>query len=337
MSGEPDTFHSAYEDAQTAITKNYTDLISALDSGKPLSADQQQTIQSGVATTHKQLEQFACCTSLQAPFLISASGHWTQGSRLTTDYLKQLVSSYVYNPDQEVEKPFWQRMFGIRKLLDATPVPLVAQTQNMGRGRFWHSRQSVGPSHDTADLDNTAQPSPARKPALTRQNAFKLNEEQSQALTQQLGLTTHAHSGHDLLAAASAEAASSDDKDTNDGDSQAKAAGHESASPALGSSANLGSVIEGAKALSQGQVPKKTGAKVRALPSQSDPHQPFNASAAYANITRCNTRRWLALHAGGVSLLPCTRLSPHAVDLPVAKTRTFTRMHSGPYIPDPQK
>ncbi len=292
LSDEPDSFQSAVEDAQAPITKNYTDLVSALQNGNSLTTDQQDILHLAVTTTHQQLERFACCPRLQPPFLISASGHWTQDSRLTTEYLKQLVSTYVYD-DQEVQKPFWQRIFGIRKLLGVTPSLPGVQIQSMGRGRFWTGHQSVNPTPDANDTASPPQHSTAGRPTLKRQNAFKLNEQQSQTLTQQLGLSSHAHSGHDLLAEDASEAT----------DEASQEADHEYSSHRSGSSVDLGNIIAGAKALSQGQVLQEVGPEDRAVRGQPDPHRPFNATLAYANITRCNTRRWLALHAGGVLLV----------------------------------
>lgn len=292
-SGEPDTFQSAHEDALAPITKNYTELAAALQNGDSLTSAQQNLLHFAVDTTHKQLECFACCAPLQPPFLISATGHWTQDSRLTTEYLKQLISTYVY--DQQTKKPFWQRLLGLRRLLSTTtPTPPIAEGEDMGKGRFWASRPRVNPSPDVADSANTAQHSTAGRPALKRQNAFKLNEEQSQALTQQLGLTSGSHSasGHDLLAATSAE-------DDGDADQAADPADRHSSSQVLGSSSNLGSVLAGAKALSQRQGSKGSGTEGRAVGDWPDPHQPFNATTAYANVTRCNTKRWLSVHAGG--------------------------------------
>ena len=296
-SGEPDAFQSAYEDARAPITKNYTELAAALQNGDSLTSAQQNLLHSAVDITHKQLERFACCAPLQPPFLISATGHWTQDSRLTTEYLKQLISTYVY--DQQAKKPFWQRMLGLRRLLSTTtPTPPIAEGEDMGKGRIWASRPRVNPSPDVADSANKAQRTTAGRPVLKRQNAFKLNEEQSQALTQQLDLTSgfHSVSGHDLLAATSA-------RDAGDADEQADQAADpgepHSSSQALISSINLGSVLAGAKALSQRQGSKGSGTEGRAVGDRPDPHQPFNATTAYANVTRCNTKRWLSVHAGG--------------------------------------
>ena len=296
-SGEPDAFQSAHEDALAPVTKNYTELAAALQNGDSLTSDQQNLLHSAVDTTHKQLERFACCAPLQPPFLISATGHWTQDSRLTAEYLKQLISTYVY--DQQTKKPFWQRLLGLRGLLGTTtPTPPIAEGEDMGKGKFWASRPRVNPSPDVADLANAAQHSTAGRPALKRQNAFKLNEEQSQALTQQLGLTSGSHSvsGHDLLAATSAQDAGDADEQV---DQAADPADPHSSSQVLGSSINLGSVLAGAKALSQRQGSKGLGTEGRAVRDWPDPHQPFNATTAYANVTRCNTKRWLSVHAGG--------------------------------------
>lgn len=307
LSGKPDTFHSAYEEAQTRITSNYTSLVTALEDGRSLTTEQQEILHSAVVITHKQLEQFACCAPLQPPFLISGSGHWTQDSRLTTEYLKQLISTYVYDPDQQAEKPFWKRIFGIRRLLGTTP-PTVPERQHVGKGRFWASRQRIISSPDADDSPSTAQHSAAGRPTLRRQNAFKLDEQQSQALTQQLGLNSHVHSaaGHDLLEATAAEA-SSDADQPDDLDAQY------SASQTLGSSVNLGNILAGAKALSKGQALAGPRANSRAAGSQLDLHQPFNATAAYANITRCNTKRWLALHNAGLYPLLILILYPESV------------------------
>jgi len=299
LSGEPNTFQSAYEGAHAPITKNYTELAAALQNGASLTLDQQNVLHSAVDITHKQLERFACCAPLQPPFLISATGHWTQDSRLTTEYLKQLISTYVY--DQQTEKPFWQRILGLRRLLGTTtPTPPIAEGEHMGKGRFWASRSRVNPSPDVADSANTAQHSTAGRPVLKRQNAFKLNEEQSQALTQQLGLTSRPHSasGHDLLAATSAQDAGDADEQV---DQAADPGDRHFSSQALGSNINLGSVLAGAKALSQRQGSKGSGTEGRAVGDWPDHHQPFNATAAYANVTRCNTKRWLSVHAGGGS------------------------------------
>lgn len=300
LSGEPDTFQSAFEDAHAPITKNYTELAAALQHGHSLTSDQQNLLHSAVKVTHKQLERFACCAPLQPPFLISATGHWTQDSRLTTEYLKQLISTYVY--DQQTEKPFWQRILGLRRLLGTTPTPPIADGEDMGKGRFWASRPRVNPTPDVADSAVTAQHSTAGRPVLKRQNAFKLNDEQSQALTQQLGLTSRPHSasGHDLLAATSIQDAGDADQQF---DQAADPGGRHSSSQVLGSSISLGSVLAGAKAMSQRQGSKESGTEGRAVRDWPDPHQPFNATAAYANVTRCNTKRWLSVHAGGGALI----------------------------------
>lgn len=308
LSGKPDTFHSAYEEAQTSITSNYTSLVTALEDGRSLTTEQQEILHSAVVITHKQLEQFACCAPLQPPFLISASGHWTQDSRLTTEYLKQLISTYVYDPDQQAEKPFWKRIFGIRRLL-GTPSPPAPERQHVGKGRFWASHQRIIPSPDADDSPSTAQHSAAGRPTLRRQNAFKLDEQQSQALTQQLGLNSHVHSaaGHDLLEATAAEASSEADQ-TDEFDA------HDSPSQPLGGSVNLGNIyLAGAKALSKGQALVGPKVNSRAAGSQPDLHQPFNATAAYANITRCNTKRWLALHNSGLYPLLILVLCPETV------------------------
>ena len=280
-SGEPNPFQSAYDEAYTPTTNNYTKLIAALEEGQPLTSNQQAIIQSAVTTTHKQLEQFACCTTAP-PFLISASGHWTQDSRLTAEYLKQLVSTYMYNPDQQTEKPLWQRIFGFRKLLGSSSSLLSKHP--MGKGRLWSS-QAVSPYPDTSD---TPQHGTAGRPTLKRQNAFKLSEDQSQALTQQLGIDSHTHSGsgHDLLA----EATQEEHKPlTIQGSEQ------------LGStaSASLSGILAGATALSQGALFGESSGPERPNGPVSDLHQPFNATTAYANVTRCNPKRWAALHTSG--------------------------------------
>ena len=294
-----------------------------MKNGKALSSQQEDIIQSAITISNGQLERFACCAPLQAPFLISASGHWTQDSRLTAEYLKQLVSTYVYKPDQKSTKPFWQRVFGVRRLLaTASPSPPNVQRQHVGRGRFWSGQENgqkpIDQSHTLHASTTSAQSRPNIRPTLTRQNAFKLSEEQSQALTQQLGLTYasprpnfHSASGHDLLAASSVAAA-------NDGTtlaaSSAAAANDDVILPASSAAAandgdhdqrwpggdiDLSKVLAGAKALSQGHLPQGTASQSRAL--HPDLHRPFNATSAYANITRCNTRRWLALHNSGES------------------------------------
>ncbi|DBA72717.1 TPA: hypothetical protein ACH3X2_010115 [Trebouxia sp. C0005] len=170
----------------------------------------------------------------------------------------------------------------------------------MGKGRFWASRPRVNPTPDVADSAVTAQHSTAGRPVLKRQNAFKLNDEQSQALTQQLGLTSRPHSasGHDLLAATSIQDAGDADQQF---DQAADPGGRHSSSQVLGSSISLGSVLAGAKAMSQRQGSKESGTEGRAVRDWPDPHQPFNATAAYANVTRCNTKRWLSVHAGGTN------------------------------------
>lgn len=337
-SGIPSTFQSAHEEALLPITKNYTDLSTALKGGKALSSQQEVIIHSAITISNSQLERFACCAPLQAPFLISASGHWTQDSRLTAEYLKQLVSTYVYKPDQKSTKPFWQRIFGVRHLLaTASPSPLSVQRQHVGRGRFWSGQETGQENSDQSPTlhssTTSAQFWPNIRPTLTRQNAFKLSEEQSQALTQQLGLTNassrprfHSASGHDLLAASSAAAAKDDVilpassvAAANDGNvlpaSFAAAAIDDVILPASsaavvndgdeiqhwpGSTIDLSKVLAGAKALSEGHLPQGTESQSRAL--QPDLHRPFNATSAYANITRCNTRRWLALHNSGTNL-----------------------------------
>ena len=238
---------------------------------------------------HKQLEQFACCTSAP-PFLISASGHWTQDSRLTAEYLKQLVSTYVYDPDHQPDKPFWQRIFGLRKLLGSTPSSL--SKHHMGKGRLWSS-QAVSPDPGTP---HPAQRGTAGRPALKRQNAFKLNEEQSQALTQQLGIGSHVHSGsgHDLLAEATEEAHKP--LLTDQGSEQL----------ASTASASLNGILAGAKALSQGALFGELSGPEQPNAPVPDLHQPFNATTAYANITRCNPKRWAALHTSGdANLVGC--------------------------------
>ncbi|DBB04554.1 TPA: hypothetical protein ACH3X1_012635 [Trebouxia sp. C0004] len=178
-----------------------------------------------------------------------------------------------------------------------TPTPPIDEGDSMGKGRFWASRPRVNPSPAVADSANTAQHSTAGRPVLKRQNAFKLNEEQSQALTQQLGLTSRA-SGHDLLSATSAQDAGDADGQV---DQAADGGDRQSSSQALRSNVNLGSVLAGAKALSQRQGSKGPGTKDRAVGAWPDPHQPFNATAAYANVTRCNIKRWLSVHAGGTN------------------------------------
>ena len=256
----------------------------ALKAEQPLTSHQQAIIQSAVIIIHRQLERFACCTTAP-PFLIAPSGHWTQDSRSTADVLKQLVSMYSYDPDQQNEKPFWQRIFGFRRLLGNSPSLLVT-SQQMGKGRFWAS-QSTSHSPDAPSQHGTA--GTAGRPTLKRQNAFKLSEKESQALTQQLGISTHGHSGsgHDLLSEASKEAAE-EAESAPAGQSNSKAtAGNEGVFSSVGGSlkgALLGEATGGASTLST---------------PAPDLHQPFNASAAYANITRCNTRRWVALHTSG--------------------------------------
>ena len=281
-------FQSAYEEAHKAIIKNYTELKLALKAGERLTSHQQATIQSAVTTIHKQLEKFACCTTAP-PFLISPSGHWTQDSRSTADVLKQLVSMYTYNPDQQNEKPFWQRIFGFRRLLASTPSPPVT-SQHMGKGRFWGSRSispspvmPIPPQHGTAGT--------AGRPTLMRQNAFKLSEEESQALTQQLGISSHGHSGsgHDLLSEGSKEAAEEDES----------AAARQSNSTATGGLDGVLSSVGGSlKGALFGEAAQGAHTSTSAGP---DLHQPFNATAAYANVTRCNPKRWVALHTSGAS------------------------------------
>lgn len=245
-------------------------------------------IQSAVTIFHKQLERFACCTTA-SPFLIAPSGHWTQDSRSTSDVLKQLVSMYTYDPDQQNQQPFWKRIFGFRRLLGSTSSPPVTP-QHMGKGRFWAS-PSISPSpagrappqHGTADT--------AGRPTLKRQNAFKLSEDESQALNQQLGIGTHAHSGsgHDLLSEASDEAAE---------EAQSAPAGQSNRKATVGLDGVLSSVGGSLKGALLGEA--AWGAYTPSSPGP-DLHQPFNATAAYANVTRCNTKRWVALHTSGAS------------------------------------
>ena len=283
-SGEPDSFQSLREDAYKPITKAYTHLQAALQQEQSLTADQQVIIQAAVTTTHKQLEKFACCTSAP-PFLVSPSGHWTQDSRLTAQYLKQLVSAYVYDPDQQSDKPFWQRILGFRKLLAVESDSTASQ--HMGRGRFWSSRSSSPPP---AVPVSPAQQGTAGRPTLRRQNAFKLTEEESRALTQQLGIN-HAHSGsgHDLLAEPS---------DLEEVDDEASA-DHNPMQAESTAGASLNVILSGAKALSQGASFGEPAKPRTASEPAPDLHQPVNATTAYANVTRCNPKRWVAAHTSG--------------------------------------
>ena len=192
---------------------------------------------------------------------------------------------YSYDPDQQNAKPFWQRVFGFRRLLGSLPPPSVT-SQQMGKGRFWAS-QSVSPSPDAPPRHGTA--GTAGRPTLKRQNAFKLSEAESQALTQQLGISTHGHSGsgHDLLSEASQEAA---------GEAESAPAEQFNSKATVGLEGVLSSVGGSLKGALLGEA---TGGPY--IPSSPGPdlHQPFNASAAYANITRCNTKRWVALYTSG--------------------------------------
>ncbi|KAL3148312.1 hypothetical protein ABBQ38_013776 [Trebouxia sp. C0009 RCD-2024] len=279
-SGEPDTFQSATAEAHKAITKNFTELKSALKTEQALTSQQQALIQSAVSTIHKQLEQYACCTTAP-PFLIAPSGHWTQDSKSAADVLKQLVSAYTYDSDQQDAKPFWQRILGRRQLLGSTSSS-QAEQQHMGKGRFWGSH-TTSPS---PDMPTPPQHGTASRPTLKRQNAFKLSENESQALNQQLGLSSHGHSGsgHDLLSAAAEES------------TQAVQAGSANSRAAVGSD-NILSSVKGSLG----------GALLRAIGTDTSPglvpdlHRPFNATSAYANVTRCNPKRWVALYTSGTN------------------------------------
>lgn len=150
----------------------------------------------------------------------------------------------------------------------------------MGKGRFWGSH-TTSPS---PDMPTPPQHGTASRPTLKRQNAFKLSENESQALNQQLGLSSHGHSGsgHDLLSAAAEES------------TQAVQAGSANSRAAVGSD-NILSSVKGSLG----------GALLRAIGTDTSPglvpdlHRPFNATSAYANVTRCNPKRWVALYTSG--------------------------------------
>ena len=189
---------------------------------------------------------------------------------------------YTYNPDQQNEKPFWQRIFGFRRLLASTPF-LPVMSQHMGKGRFWASR-STSPSPDAPPQHGIA--GTAGRPTLKRQNAFKLSAEESQALTQQLGISAHGHSGsrHDLLSEGSKGAAE---------ENESAPAGQSNSKAMVG--------LNGVMSLKGAVLGEATGGQNTPASPGADLHQPFNASAAYDNVTRCNTKRWVALHTSGAS------------------------------------
>lgn len=185
---------------------------------------------------------------------------------------------YTYDPDQQNTKPFWQRIFGRRNLLGSAPSSQAGQ--HIGKGRFWGTR-STSPS---PVMPIPTQHGTASRPTLKRQNAFKLSEDESQALTRHLGLSSAAHSGsgHDLLSEASGGATQAVTAAQADGRA---AGGADGIMPSVKGS--LEAALSGATQLTTASSP---------LP---DFHQPFNATSAYANVTRCNSKRWVALHTSG--------------------------------------
>ena len=154
----------------------------------------------------------------------------------------------------------------------------------MGKGRLWGS-PSISPSPDVPTSAQQAQHGTAGRPTLKRQNAFKLSEDESQALTQQLGVGHgHSGSGHDLLSEATEEVAESIPA------GQLNSRGTVSLDGVV---SLVGGRLQGALFGEATQGPNVSSSHV------PDLHQPFNASAAYANVTRCNPKRWVALHTSG--------------------------------------
>ena len=170
---------------------------------------------------------------------------------------------------------------------------MQAEQQHMGKGRFWGSH-ATSPS---PDMPTQPKHGTASRPTLKRQNAFKLSEEESQALTQQFGLSSHGHSGsgHDLLSAASEES------------TQAVVHARQADSRAAVTSDGVLSSVKGGPL--EGALPGATEPTTSFSPVP-DLHQPFNATSAYANVTRCNPKRWVALHTSGALQCKPSRKQP---------------------------
>ena len=180
-SGKPDTFQS-YDEAHKAITNNRVEIFVASRAAPDFTpAGHYQ-----VGRHHNPQTGGEVCMLYNS----AALSHCTFRS-LDARFL---VSMYSYGPDQQNDKPFWQRIFGFRRLLGSTPSPSATSSRHIGKGRFWAS-QSISPSPDAPAQPQHGTAGTAGRPTLKRQNAFKLSEDESQALTQQLGIGTHGHSG----------------------------------------------------------------------------------------------------------------------------------------------
>ena len=289
IAGKPDIFQSAYDDALRPLTRNNSKLLSALDKAEAVTAQQQAIITTGVLTKRRTLERFTCCTN-QPPFRISAQGYWTQDTRLPSNasaFVQQLGFS---QPDEGSNRPsIWQRVFGTRTLLAAMSSAASRHSysawrlQQGGSPQLPRSASASRPAqHGSLNLNETA------RPLLRRQNAFRLNEREADRLSQQLGLSQRPDrvSGHELLGTADSQS----DLD----------AGHElkpERSTLAMDSLELQAMSTDAQNLDkEAKVEVLAAAHVRA----KDIHHSFNATAAYANITRCNPQRWVHLHGQGV-------------------------------------
>lgn len=301
VKGKVDSFQSAYDDALKPITANYSRIKSALDNAEVLTADQQDAVARGVLVKHRSLERFTCCTKLP-PFRIAASGYWTQDTHLprnTSAFMQQLGFK---QPDESSTPSIWQRMFGIRSLLSARTASQGISNASMNRASPHHlpPRQLPGSraaaksaQHDRPNSNSNS--NETARPLLRRQNAFRLSEQESQELSQQLGLTQQAHrgSGHELLAAL---------ESNSDPDSHISALLYaDESSPDIADkelhAAASNRKITAKQRFATGLL---AGKAAQAQQKQEDGHHAFNATAAFANITRCNPQRWLYMHASGV-------------------------------------
>lgn len=289
VAGKPDIFQSAYDDAYKPITRNHSKLIAALTNAESLTAEQQDLITKGVLTKRSNLERFTCCSN-QPPFRISTGGYWTQDTRFpsnASEFMQQLGFS---QPDESSNTPsIWQRIFGTRTLLTTLSTAANQRGFNTYRSRFRGRPGATGsPSAQSTAQRASASSNETARPLLRRQNAFRLTEQESDRLSQQLGLSQESHggtSGHELLATAETRPDRHSVSDlkhrasTDKVDLQAVSADKTSVDRAAGSvSSMLGLAKHG----------------------QQDSHHSFNASVAYANTSRCNPQRWVHLHAKGV-------------------------------------
>ena len=295
LAGKPDIFQSAYDDAFKPLTRNHSKLMSALGNAEALTAGQQDLISAGVLAKRKNLERFTCCTN-QPPFRISAQGYWTQDTRLpssVSDFMQQLGLS---QPDESTKGPsIWQRVFGMRSLLLTTLSTAASQRGYTAYRDRFRSQQGGSPQlprsppgsaqHGGLILNGTA------RPLLRRQNAFRLTERESDRLSQQLGLSQQSHgaSGHELLAISNLQSQPN----------KTPTSGPVKTTPETGG-LHLQATLADTASRKLGAESLGSAAEVRA----KDIHHVFNATAAYANLTRCNPQRWVHLHAPGVLAWP---------------------------------